>query len=116
LHREGQHEMSMDASPSETLTMRYLAYAAGIVFKAAGVLLALTAGIIRLGGRPNSRLFLTTGIVVFAVGFLLKHAAHLKKCHRCLEKMDANAVRCRRCGFDFPASATESISQPFYKK
>jgi hypothetical protein len=96
--------------------MRYLIYATGIVLQAVGVLLALTAGIIRLAGRPNSRLFLMTGIVCVAGGILLKRASHLKKCDRCLEKVERNAARCHRCGFDFSAAAAESIYQPFYKK
>ena len=95
---------------------RYLAYAIGIVFEAAGVLLALTAGIMRLGGRPNSRLLLITGIVCFAGGLFVKRASHLKKCHRCLEKLERDATRCWRCGFDLPATSAESLSQPFYKK
>jgi len=48
--------------------MRYLAHAGGIVLKAAGVLLVLTSAIIRIGGRPNSRLFLITGILRFTGG------------------------------------------------
>ena len=97
--------------------MRYLAYATGIVFEAAGVLLTLTAGIMRLGGRPNSRLLLILGIVCFAGGMFVKRSSHLKKCHRCLEKLDErDATQCWRCGSDLPATAGESLSQPFYKK
>ena len=96
--------------------MRYLAYASGIVLKAAGVLLVLTSVIIRIGGRPNSRLFLITGILCFASGLLLKRASHLKRCHRCSEKVKRDATQCHRCGIDIPASSFESFSQPFYKK
>src|SRR5262245_6782344 len=96
--------------------MRYLAYASGIVLKAAGVLLVLTSAIIRIGGRPNSRLFLITGILCFAGGLLLKRASQLRRCHRCSEKVARNATQCHRCGIDFPARAIESFSQPFYRK
>jgi hypothetical protein len=96
--------------------MRYLAYATGIVLKAAGALLVLTAAIIRIGGRPNSRLFLITGILCFAGGFLLKRASHLRRCHRCSEKVERDATQCHRCGIDLPASAVDSFSQPFYRK
>src|SRR5215468_194432 len=96
--------------------IRYITYASGIILKAAGVLLVLTSAIIRIGGRPNSRLFLTTGILCFVGGLLLKRASHLKRCHRCSEKVERNATRCHRCGIDIPASSVESFSQPFYKK
>src|SRR5215475_9258226 len=96
--------------------MRYLAYASGIVLKAAGMLLVLTSAIIRIGGRPNSRLFLIAGMLCFAGGLLLKRASHLKRCHRCSEKVERNATQCHRCGIDFPCRAVESLSQPFYKK
>jgi len=96
--------------------MRYLAHAGGIVLKAAGVLLVLTSAIIRIGGRPNSRLFLITGILCFTGGLLLKRASHLKRCHRCSEKVEREATQCHRCGIDLPASSVESLSQPFYKK
>jgi|SRR5215831_12129949 len=96
--------------------MRYLAYASGIVLKAAGVLLVLTSAIIRIGGRPNSRLFLITGILCFAGGLLLKRVSHLKRCHRCSEKVERNATQCHRCGVDIPASSFDSFAQRFYKK
>jgi len=96
--------------------MRYLAYATGIVLKAAGVLLVLTSAIIRISGRPNSRLFLITGILCFTSGLLLKRASHLKRCHRCLGKVKREATQCHRCGVSLPASSVESLSQPFYKK
>jgi predicted amidophosphoribosyltransferase len=70
----------------------------------------------RLGGRPNSRLLLITGIVCFAGGMFVKHSSHLKKCHCCLEKLERDATQCWRCGFDLPANTVESLSQPFYKK
>jgi hypothetical protein len=95
--------------------MRYLAYSAGIVLKAAGVLLVLTAAIIWVSGRPNSRILLDTGAVCFAGGFLLKRASRLKKCFRCREKIERDAARCRHCGSDLPANAAESLSEPFYK-
>jgi len=99
--------------------MRYLAYAIGIVFKASGVLLVLTAGIIRIGGRPNSRILLISGAICFTAGALLKRVSRLKKCHRCLEKMEREAARCRRCGFDFPITSANlspslSIKNRFY--
>src|SRR5215813_6452335 len=59
---------------------------------------------------------LTTGILCFAGGLLLKRASHLKRCHRCSEKVERNATRCHRCGIDIPSSAVDSVSQPFYKK
>jgi uncharacterized paraquat-inducible protein A len=96
--------------------MRYFAYVTGMVLQAAGMLLALTAAVIRLGGRPNSRLLLMTGIVCFTGGVLLKRVSRLKRCHRCSEKVERNATRCHRCGIDLPTSAIESLSQPFYRK
>jgi hypothetical protein len=96
--------------------MRHLAYAAGVVMKAAGVLLLLTASIIWLRGRPNSGILFDAGVVCFAGGFLIKRSSRLKKCFRCREKVEHGAARCHRCGWDFPANAAESLSEPFYKK
>jgi uncharacterized paraquat-inducible protein A len=95
--------------------MRYLAYAVGIVLKAAGVLLIMTAGMLWLSGRPNSKVLFDTGAVCFAVGFLLKRGSKLKKCFRCREKVEQEASRCHRCGSDLPANVAESLSEPFYK-
>jgi len=95
--------------------MRYLAYATGIVMKAAGVLLVLTASIIWIRGRPNSRIFFVVGVAFFSSGFLIKRASRLKKCFRCREKVEHDAARCRHCGSDLPANAAESLSEPFYK-
>ena len=95
--------------------MRHLAYAGGIVLKAAGVLLIMTAGMLWLSGRPNSKVLLDAGAVCFAVGFLLKRGSKLKKCLRCREKVEQEASRCHRCGSDLSASVGESLSEPFYK-
>jgi ribosomal protein L40E len=95
--------------------MRYLAYAVGIVLKAAGFLLVLTAAILWVRGRPSSEILFDTGAVCFSVGFLLKRASRLKKCFRCREKVAHDASRCRHCGSDLPANAAESLSEPFYK-
>ena len=101
--------------PCQTIFMRYLAYAAGTVLKAAGVLLVLTASIIWIGGRPNSGILFQAGAVCFSGGFFIKRASRLKKCFRCREKVEHDAARCRHCGADFPANPAESISEPFYK-
>ena len=95
--------------------MRYLAHAIGIVMEAAGVLLVLTASIIWVRGRPNSRILFVAGVAFFSSGFLIKRASRLKKCSRCQEKSERDAAKCHRCGFDFPANAAESFSEPFYK-
>jgi len=95
--------------------MRYLAHAAGIVLKAAGVLLALTAAIIWLRGRPNSQTLFDAGAICFAVGFLLKRGSRLRMCFRCREKVEQEAVTCHHCGSDLPANVAESLSEPFYK-
>jgi hypothetical protein len=95
--------------------MRYFAYSVGIVLKVAGVLLVLTAAIIWVSGRPNSKILLVTGAIFFSGGFLIKRASQLKKCFRCREKNERDAARCRHCGSDLPANAAESLSEPFYK-
>ena len=96
--------------------MRYLAYAVGIVLKTAGFLLVLTAAIIWFRGRPNSQILFDAGAVCFSVGFLLKRASRLKSCFRCREKVEQESATCRHCGSDLPATAAESLSEPFYKK
>src|SRR5215467_1473150 len=95
--------------------MRYLAYSTGIVLKAAGVLLALTAAIIWVSGRPNSKILFGAGAVCFSVGFLLKRISKLKKCFRCREKVEHEAPTCHHCGYDLPANAAKSLSEPFYR-
>jgi hypothetical protein len=95
--------------------MRYLVYALGIISRSAGALLVLTAAILSYRGRPNSEILFVFGGALFFAGILFKRASWLKKCSRCREKVERDAVRCRYCGSDFPANAAESLSQPFYK-
>ena len=95
--------------------MRYLAHASGIVLKAAGVLLVLTAAILWFRGRPNSQTLFDAGAVCFAVGFLLKRGSRLKTCFRCRQKVEQEAAICRHCGSNLPANVAESLSEPFYK-
>jgi len=96
--------------------MRYLAYAGGIILKAAGVLLVLTAAIIWFRGRPNSQILFDAGAICFTIGFLLKRRSNLKSCFRCRQKVEQEAVTCHHCGCDFPTNIAESLSEPFYKK
>jgi hypothetical protein len=95
--------------------MRYLAYAAGIVLKLAGIFLVLTACILWARGRPNAEIIFIAGAACFLSGVLFKRASWLKKCFRCREKVDRDATRCRHCGLDLPATSAESLSEPFYK-
>ena len=94
--------------------MRYLAYASGIVFKAAGVLLVLTAAVLWVLGKPNTKIIFIIGAIFLAGGAFIKRASWLKKCPRCFDKAERDAPKCRHCGFDF-STASESLSQPFYK-
>ena len=95
--------------------MRYLAYAIGIVLRLSGVLLVLTACVLWIRGRPNAEIMFIAGAACFLSGVLFKRASWLKRCSRCREKVERDASRCRHCGFDFPATSGESLSEPFYK-
>jgi hypothetical protein len=95
--------------------MRYLSYAAGVVLRLAGLFLVLTAGILRLRGRPNSRELFYVGAVCFLAGVYFKRRGGLKSCTRCRRKAESEATTCAYCGYEFPANSIQSISEPFYK-
>jgi len=95
--------------------MRHLQYAAGIVCRTAGLLLAGTGAFLWLRGRPATISLFVAGAFTFVTGMYLKRRASLKTCFMCRAKSDRNRDRCPFCGAEFPANRFDEISQPFYK-